>query len=107
MPYPEVARRAMRSRNAAVKLIPAVFGDVAATLYEEVAGSAPLEAPALTTRLEPVPNPDSRVSLTRERDALGIPRVQLDWRLTRQDKDSLIRTLEIAGAACRGPGSAA
>jgi choline dehydrogenase-like flavoprotein len=99
VPYPEVARRAMRSRNAAVKLIPAVLGDVAATLYEEVAGSAPLEALALTTRLEPVPNPESRVSLTRDRDPLGIPRVQLDWRLTRQDKDSLIRTLEITGAA--------
>jgi choline dehydrogenase-like flavoprotein len=51
-----------------------------------------------------VPNPDSRVSLTRERDALGIPRVQLDWRLTRQDKDSVIRTLEITGAALAGAG---
>jgi choline dehydrogenase-like flavoprotein len=104
VPYPEVARRAMRSRNAAVKLVPAVFGDAAATLYEEVAGSAPLEALALTTRIEPVPNPDSRVSLARERDALGVPRAQLDWRLTRQDKESVIRTLEIAGAAFAGAG---
>jgi choline dehydrogenase-like flavoprotein len=104
VPYPEVAGRAMRSKNAAVTLIPAVLGDAAATLYEEVAGSAPLESLALTTRIEPVPNPESRVSLTRDRDALGIPRVQLDWRLTRQDKESVIRTLEIAGAAIGGAG---
>jgi choline dehydrogenase-like flavoprotein len=33
-----------------------------------------------------------------------MPRVQLDWRLTRQDKDSVIRTLEITGAALAGAG---
>ncbi|MDX2112183.1 MAG: FAD-dependent oxidoreductase [Alphaproteobacteria bacterium] len=40
----------------------------------------------LYARTEQVPNPDSRVILNHnERDALGIPRVQLDWRLTEQD----------------------
>jgi len=46
----------------------------------------------LFARTEHAPNPDSRVSLTRERDALGVPRVDLDWRLTGRDVDSIKRT---------------
>ena len=38
---------------------------------------------------EQAPNPDSRVSLVEERDALGLPRIALDWRLTELDKRSL------------------
>ncbi|PNG27846.1 FAD-dependent oxidoreductase [Methylocella silvestris] len=41
----------------------------------------------LETVIEPVPNPQSRVSLLDERDRLGVPKVQLDWRLTSLDKD--------------------
>ena len=41
----------------------------------------------LGTVLEPVPNPDSRVSLSQERDQLGLNQVQIDWRLTEQDRD--------------------
>jgi choline dehydrogenase-like flavoprotein len=36
----------------------------------------------LTTRQEQAPNPDSRVTLSTEKDALGVPRARLDWRLT-------------------------
>lgn len=35
---------------------------------------------ALLVRAEQAPNPDSRVTLSAERDALGMPRVRLDWR---------------------------
>jgi choline dehydrogenase-like flavoprotein len=38
---------------------------------------------------EQAPNPDSRVRLADERDALGLPRIALDWRLTELDKRSL------------------
>lgn len=38
---------------------------------------------------EQVPNPDSRVRLGTERDALGMPRIELDWRLSELDKRSL------------------
>lgn len=38
---------------------------------------------------EQVPNPDSRVSLSERRDALGLPQIKLDWRLTEQDRRSL------------------
>jgi choline dehydrogenase-like flavoprotein len=44
------------------------------------------------------PNPDSRVTLATERDALGLPRANLDWRLTELDRHSVRRTLEIVGA---------
>jgi choline dehydrogenase-like flavoprotein len=40
---------------------------------------------------EQAPNPQSRVRLTDERDALGLPRVQLEWRLSAIDKRSLLR----------------
>ncbi len=37
-------------------------------------------------RAEQVPNPSSRVCLSAERDALGQPRLQLQWRLSELDK---------------------
>lgn len=40
-----------------------------------------LRARRLVTIIEPDPNPDSRVTLSTERDALGLPRANLDWRL--------------------------
>ena len=54
-----------------------------------VRGKDPIAPPrilTLETGISPVPNPESRVSLTKEKDALGMPRVQLDWRLSPQDK---------------------
>jgi choline dehydrogenase-like flavoprotein len=39
---------------------------------------------------EQVPNPDSRVSLSEERDRLGLRRIRLDWRLTEQDRRSVV-----------------
>ncbi len=41
------------------------------------------------------PNPDSRVTLCEERDALGIPRSKMDWRLTDFDRRSIERMLRI------------
>ncbi|HEX7035212.1 MAG TPA: GMC family oxidoreductase, partial [Pseudomonadales bacterium] len=48
-------------------------------------------------RAEPAPNPASRVTLGRERDGLGVPKAELDWAQSRQDKDTvaeLVRTLD-------------
>jgi choline dehydrogenase-like flavoprotein len=42
----------------------------------------------LLTRQEQAPNPASRVTLSRDRDALGMPRARLDWRLTELDRRS-------------------
>jgi choline dehydrogenase-like flavoprotein len=44
---------------------------------------------ALVIRAEQAPNPDSRVLLTGDKDALGMPRVALDWRLSAIDVDSV------------------
>jgi choline dehydrogenase-like flavoprotein len=44
---------------------------------------------ALLVRAEQAPNPASRVLLTSQCDALGMPRLALDWRLTQLDIDSV------------------
>ena len=43
---------------------------------------------ALVIRAEQAPNPDSRVTLSNDTDAMGMPRINLDWRLTRLDVES-------------------
>ncbi len=45
---------------------------------------------------EQVPNPDSRVRLGSERDALGLPLVELDWQLTDLDRVFMLRGLDHA-----------
>ena len=72
---------------------------VAAAAYWKIrTGMVPVEAFSLTCAIEQCPNPESRVTLTSERDALGQQRVRLDWRLTAVDKNTLRRSLEIIGA---------
>jgi choline dehydrogenase-like flavoprotein len=58
---------------------------------------ATIEAFSMQCRSETSPNPDSRVMLSEERDALGVPRVKLDWRLTDLDKRTLRKTFEVLG----------
>jgi choline dehydrogenase-like flavoprotein len=47
---------------------------------------------ALFTRQEQAPNPGSRVTLSRERDALGVPRARFDWQFTALDKQTMRET---------------
>lgn len=49
------------------------------------------------TRLEQAPNPNSRISLSHEKDALGVPRTKLDWQLTELDKHSIRSFYETVG----------
>jgi choline dehydrogenase-like flavoprotein len=99
VPYPEVVSTLARSgRVDRVSLLPALLGDIAGFGYAKVSGAAPLDTLALTARMEAAPNPDSRVTLVRERDALGMRRVKLDWRLSEIDKRSAVRAVEIVGA---------
>ena len=44
---------------------------------------------ALVVRAEQAPNPDSRVKLNGHKDAIGMPRAVLDWRLSALDVDSV------------------
>ncbi len=45
---------------------------------------------------EQTPNPDSRVSLAETRDALGLRRIRLDWRLTEQERRSVVEHIRTA-----------
>lgn len=44
---------------------------------------------------EQAPNPDSRITLSRDRDKLGLNRVQLDWRLSPIDKYTIQRSQQL------------
>jgi choline dehydrogenase-like flavoprotein len=50
---------------------------------------ARLRVYALYMRTEQAPNPSSRVTLADQRDALGMPRARLDWRMTDLDRRSV------------------
>jgi choline dehydrogenase-like flavoprotein len=47
--------------------------------------------------IEQEPSPASRVTLDRERDAVGVPKPRLDWRLTRADKEATRTTIRLLG----------
>ncbi len=52
---------------------------------------------ALLVRGEQAPNPESRVTLTGEKDSTGVPRVKLDWRLSELDVRSVAILVETLG----------
>ncbi len=54
--------------------------------------------PKLFLNLEPVPNPNSRIQLSRERDAIGMLKVAVDWNLTAEDKRNGVAILRLLGA---------
>ncbi|MEO6577749.1 MAG: GMC family oxidoreductase, partial [Candidatus Limnocylindria bacterium] len=99
VPLPEAVGAALTAspveRGA---LIPAVIGDIATIVYGETIGGIPLTGIDVTTRIDPEPNPDSRIQLGTARDALGMPRAELDWRLSPADRESIVRALELLGA---------
>lgn len=55
---------------------------------------------------EQEPNPDSRVTLGDEHDALGMPRVKVAWRATSADHERLARGLTLIAAAFARNGAA-
>ena len=59
----------------------------------------------LFTRIEQSPNPDSRVTLDQERDALGVPRAHLHWELTALEKRSIRKIYELIGKAAGETGT--
>jgi choline dehydrogenase-like flavoprotein len=75
------------------------LGILAGLAYESVRyGQVPIERVDVRVAMIPVSNPESRVLLSDDTDALGLRRVALDWRLTELDKRSVRRALEIMGA---------
>ena len=51
----------------------------------------------IATRQEQAPNPNSRVTLSTAKDALGMPRAKLDWQLTELDKRSMRTYYKLLG----------
>ena len=58
----------------------------------------PVKVLLLRFTLEPVPNPDSRIRLSRERDAIGMRKVAVDWNVTAEDKRNGAAILRLLGA---------
>lgn len=54
---------------------------------------------------EQVPNPDSRVLLSDDRDALGQPRAVLDWRLTDLDRHTAVTSARVVGEGLAAEGA--
>ncbi|HTN70167.1 MAG TPA: GMC family oxidoreductase [Methylomirabilota bacterium] len=55
-------------------------------------------------RLEQSPNPDSRVSLSENRDIFGRQTVRLDWRISSEDRSSVRRATEMMDAELKQAG---
>jgi choline dehydrogenase-like flavoprotein len=71
---------------------------VAVAVYGKLAkGHFPVKMIRLDNQGEVAPNPESRITLSPERDGLGKSRARLQWRLSALDKHSLRRTHEILG----------
>jgi len=60
---------------------------------------------ALNYHAEQIPNPDSRVRLHQERDALGLPRLNIDFRYLPEDAQSVLRAHEILDRNLRAAGA--
>lgn len=99
LPHPALVKElAGASKDEREALLPGVFGDIAASMYREGTGTGPVRQVDIAARIDPVPNRDSRVTLTSDRDELGMPRLALDWRLSDLDRHSVQRTMEMFAA---------
>ena len=77
--------------------------EIAQVVWEE-ALKRPSEL-AFYTQCEQSPNRESRVTLRpRDRDATGLPRIDLHWKLSREDKESVLRSHEILADQFMGSG---
>jgi choline dehydrogenase-like flavoprotein len=96
LPKPSVVEKWIRARpESARQFVSDLLGDLMYAAYTSLGSGKRVEQVTLATRIDQAPNPDSRVSLTSERDQLGLNRVQLDWRLSPIDIESADRFLEI------------
>lgn len=78
MEYPTSAAPSLGARLGVNKRVPAYFD--------------------ILHHIEQTPNPDSRVTLTRERDELGVPVVSLNWALSESDFRTFARGQELVTA---------
>ena len=68
-----------------------------AAVAEATGAQAPRSSLYFLATAEQELNPDSRVRLGRERDPLGLPRVELDWQFTERDRTSILEGMALIG----------
>jgi choline dehydrogenase-like flavoprotein len=76
------------------------LGSLVQDMSSQMAGlipSGPRIYTLLTVSFEQSPNPDSRITLSDDRDVLGLRRVRLDWRLNDLDRRTFATALKIIG----------
>ncbi len=56
------------------------------------------------TRMEQAPNPNSRITLSSEKDLLGVNRYEMNWQLTNLDKKTILKTQEAIAKALGSAG---
>jgi choline dehydrogenase-like flavoprotein len=80
------------------------LGEAVAAVARSLDGRGEHDLYALFVRWEQSPNPDSRITLGSERDALGVPKVRLDWRLTELDRRTVREALKALAVALGAAG---
>ncbi|MBN9267683.1 MAG: GMC family oxidoreductase, partial [Hyphomicrobium sp.] len=60
---------------------------------------------SLDFHAEQVPNPESRIGLGNETDALGIPRIHVDWRYSPQDVATVAKSVELLASDLKSSGA--
>ena len=73
----------LRDRKFAERKFPSIIIKPKANLF------------SLDFHAEQQPNPQSRVTLTQELDPLGLPRLNVDWRYTAVDVDTVTRSIAL------------
>jgi choline dehydrogenase-like flavoprotein len=82
----------LRDRILAERKFPSIIIKSKANLY------------SIDFHAEQQPNPSSRVTLTEDRDELGVPRVRIDWRYTQGDVHTITRSLALLAADFKNAG---
>ncbi len=82
----------LRDRDAvADSLYKNTFGRRSSPFTPKIPTSGPVVGASMDINIEQAPNPESRVTLTRKRDALGQNRLLLDWRLGETERNTYRR----------------
>lgn len=55
----------------------------------------PVRSLQLVTMIEQIPDPESRVTLSAERDPLGVPIVRVDWRMHDEEREAALTMIEL------------
>jgi choline dehydrogenase-like flavoprotein len=76
----------MKYRTLAARKFPSIIVKPKANAY------------SLDFHAEQLPNPDSRVTLDSEVDALGMPRIRIDWRYLPADVETVTRSFSLLAA---------